>query len=317
MKVLVTGSHGYLGSVLVPMLLAEGHHVVGLDNLMFGQHTLAQYSGDEHFETYRVDVRDAKAVRPHVTECDAVIPLACLVGAPICNMLPVEAELLNVRAMLDLISMLSPNQLLIFPSTESVYGRQPGGLLTEDSKVAPLVSYGVQKLAIESALAGRANTIIFRMATLFGMSDRMRLDLLVNDFTWRAMRDRALLVFEAHAMRTCLHVADAARAFLHSIPDNEYWNETGCAIQHVEPGIYNVGSITLSKLSLCEAIKAQQDFHYVEAQYATDPDARDYVVSDAKLRATGYEPTVTLEQGIAELLKGYRMLDNNRFSNMP
>jgi len=303
-KILITGSHGYLGSVLVPMLLAEGHHVVGLDNMMFGQHTLAQHSGNPRFEPYRVDVRDAAAVRPHVAGADVVIPLACLVGAPICNINPVDAELLNVRAMLELIGMLSADQLLIFPSTESVYGKQ-AELCTEETPTAPLVSYGVQKLDIENALRGRANTIIFRMATLFGMSDRMRLDLLVNDFTWRALKDRALVVFEANAMRTCLHVADAARAFVHCLPMRPGTSE-----------IYNVGSITLSKLSLCEAIKAQQNFFFVEAQYATDPDARNYVVSDAKLQATGYRPAWTLEMGIAELLKGYRMMTNTVHGNV-
>ena len=304
MKILVTGSHGYLGSVLVPILLAEGHHVIGLDNMMFGQHTLAQHSGNPRFELYRVDVRDKEAVRPHVAGADVVIPLACLVGAPICNMYPVDAELVNVRAMLELIDMLSADQLLIFPSTESVYGRQ-AELCTEETPTGPLVSYGVQKLDIENALRSRANTIIFRMATLFGMSDRMRLDLLVNDFTWRALKDRALVVFEAHAMRTCLHVADAARAFVHCLP----MRTTGASV-------YNVGSITLSKLSLCEAIKAQKNFFFVEAQYATDPDARNYVVSDAKLQATGYRPSMTLEAGIMELLKGYRMMTNTLYGNV-
>lgn len=304
MRILVTGSHGYLGSILVPMLLAEGHHVIGLDNMLFGQHTLTQHSGNPNFEQHRVDCRDAEAVRPYVPGADAVIPLACLVGAPICNANPVDAELLNVRAMNDLIGMLAHEQLIIFPSTESVYGRQ-AELCTEETPTAPLVSYGVQKLDIENALRGRANTIIFRMATLFGMSDRMRLDLLVNDFTWRALNDRALVVFEAHAMRTCLHVVDAARAFIHCLP-----------MRTTAAQVYNVGSITLSKLSLCEAIKKQSNFFFVEAQYATDPDARNYVVSDAKLQATGYRPTMTLEAGIAELLKGYRMMRNTVYGNV-
>lgn len=307
MKILIIGGAGYLGSVLVPMLLSEDHHVTVLDNMAYGENSLAMWCQSPDFEFHRVDARDIAAVRPFVAGADAVLPLAGLVGAPLCNLNPVDAELLNVRAHVELFNLLSPDQLVINPSTESVYGRQPGGLLTEESPTAPLVSYGVHKLVVERALEGRDNSISFRMATLFGMSPRMRLDLLINDFTWRAMKDRAMVVFEGHAMRTCLHVVDAAHAFSHclNLPRQSYQ-------------VYNVGSITLSKLSLCEAIKKQvPEFHYVEAQYATDPDARDYVVSDKKLRDTGYAPTVTLDEGITELLKGYAMMDNNRYSNMP
>lgn len=306
MKILITGSHGYLGSVLVPMLIADGHHVTALDNMQFGQATLGELCSNPRFNPHRVDVRDINAVKPHLKDVDVVIPLAGLVGAPICNANPVDAELLNVKSLLEIFSTLSHDQLVIYPSTESVYGRQPGNEpLTEGSPVAPLVSYGVQKLRGEEALRARGNSISFRMATLFGMSDRMRLDLLINDFTWRALKDRVHVVFEGKAMRTCLHVKDAARAFVHCL-----------SMQPVTHEIFNVGSITVSKLGLCEAIKKQvPEFFYIEAQFATDPDARDYMVSDAKLRATGYAPTVTLEAGISELLRGYRMMgghDRNR-----
>ena len=305
MKILVTGSHGYLGCVLVPMLLKEGHHVTALDNLLFGQSVLLEHSRNENFETHKVDVRDVSAVKPFLAGADVVIPLAGLVGAPICNQNPVDAELLNVTATQGLIDLLAPSQLIIFPSSESVYGKQ-AELCDENTPAAPLVSYGRQKLAIERYLEGRANSISFRMATLFGLSERQRLDLLCNDFTWRALKDRALVVFEAHAMRTCLHVADAARAFLHCLPMRPEKHE-----------VYNIGSVVVSKLGLCEAIKRQlPEFFYVEAQFATDPDARNYVVSDAKIRATGYAPTMTLDAAISELLRGYRMLSNNRHSNV-
>lgn len=306
MKILVIGGAGYLGSVLTPLLFSAGHQVNVIDNMQYGSNSLALWCANPNFDFHRVDARDFSAVRPHLADADVVIPLAGLVGAPLCNMNPVDAELLNVRAHVDLFDALSPDQFVINPSTESVYGRQPGGTpLTEDSPTAPLVSYGVQKLAAENALGDRPNSISFRMATLFGMSPRMRLDLLINDFTWRALKDRMNVVFEGNAMRTCLHVQDAARAFLHVIEN------------HVPSGIYNLGSVTTSKLGLCEAIKKQvPGFYYVEAQYATDPDARDYVVSDDKLRATGFEPMMTLDKGITELLKGYRMLDNSRYSNV-
>lgn len=305
MNILVLGSHGYLGSILVPMLLADGHKVTGLDNMLFGQNTLTEFAGHPNFDPYFVDCRDVSAVKPHLKRADVVIPLAALVGAPLCNINPVDAELLNVQACLDLFKLLSPNQLVIFPSTESVYGRQ-AELCTEDTPAAPLVSYGVQKFHVEQSLMDRANSISFRMATLFGMSPRMRLDLLINDFVWRALKDRALVVFEANAMRTCLHVKDAARAFVHCL-----------TMKTPKQEIYNVGSIFISKMGLCEAIKKQvPEFFFVEAQYATDPDARDYTVADAKLRATGYFSTMTLEVGITELLKGYRMMSNTRHGNV-
>ncbi len=308
LKILVTGGAGFLGSVLVPQLLDAGHHVTVLDWFQHRQNSLAPLYADTRFDVFRVDVRDLSAVTPHLHDADIVIPLAGLVGAPICDLNPVDAELLNVRAIVDMLPVLSRDQLVINPSTESVYGRQPGNVpLTEESNAAPLVSYGRQKLDVERALEARPNSISFRMATLFGMSPRMRLDLLINDFTWQALKYHSLVVFEANAMRTCLHVVDAARAFVHCLD-----------MRPTEHMVYNVGAITLSKLQLCEAIKKQvPNFFYIEAQFATDPDARDYRVSDAKLRSTGYESTKTLDQGISELLRGYKMLSNNRYSNLP
>lgn len=294
-----------MGCVLVPLLLKEGHHVTALDFLTFGQSVLNEYSRDENFEPHKIDVRDVERVRPFLNGIDVVIPLAGLVGAPICNINPVDAELLNVTATKALIDCLSPEQLIIFPSTESVYGKQ-ADLCTEETPAAPLVSYGEQKLAIEAYLDGRKNSISFRMATLFGFSERHRIDLLCNDFTWRAFKDRSLVVFDANAMRTCLHVVDAARAFVHCL-----------SMRPAQHEVYNIGSIVVSKLGLCEAIKKQvPEFFYAEAQYATDPDARNYVVSDAKIRATGFAPTMTLDAAIAELLKGYRMMTNTRHSNI-
>jgi nucleoside-diphosphate-sugar epimerase len=235
---------------------------------------------------------------------DVVIPLAALVGQPICDLNPVDAELINLKAPLALFKMLSSEQRVIMPTTESVYGRN-AGLCTEETPTNPISLYGKHKVEVEQALLERENSISLRLATVFGMSPRMRLDLLVNDFTWRALKDRAFVVFEGKARRTVVHVQDVAAAFLH-------------ALSLKDAGVYNVGSVTLSKLSLCAAIKDHlPDFFYTEAQYGTDPDARDYVVSDAKIRITGYEPRVTLDDGIRELLKGYRMLSNSRLSNVP
>lgn len=306
MKILVTGGAGYLGSVLVPRLLEKGHKVTVLDTFAYGNDsTLAAYCAHPNFDIYRVDCRDISAMRPHL-KADVIMPLAALVGAPICNLNPLDAQVLNLSAQIDLFNALSKDQRVINPSTESVYGRNTE-LCDESTPVAPLVSYGVQKLKVEKALSERGNAISFRQATLFGMSPRMRLDLMVNDFTWRAVKDRSLIVFEGGAMRTMCHVVDAARAFVHCLDLNTKGHE-----------IYNVGSIAISKVSLCAAIKEQvPEFCYVEQQFSADPDARDYRVSEAKLEATGYKPSMTLETGIRELLAGYRCLSNSRHSNMP
>jgi nucleoside-diphosphate-sugar epimerase len=306
-RICVTGAAGYLGSILVPKLLDAGHQVTALDNFSFGNDTtLAMCCNNPGFDIYRVDCRDVDAMMPHMAKADVVIPLAALVGAPICWLNPTDADALNRVSLLRLFERLSPDQFVINPSTESVYGKQPN-LCTEETSAAPLVSYGTQKLEVEKALEARGAGVSFRMATLFGMSPRMRLDLLVNDFTWRAMKDRSLVVFEGKAMRTCLHVRDAADAFVHCLNQ-----------MHGRYEVYNIGSVYVSKLDLCIAIKARlPEFFYTEAQYHSDPDARDYVVSDAKFRQTGYEPQWTLEQGIKELLIGYRGLHNSRHSNMP
>lgn len=303
MKIVVTGAAGYIGSVLCPMLIAEGHEVTALDWFQH-QNTLAPLVASPWFDCYRVDCRDIAAVRPHLKKAEAVIPLAALVGQPVCDLNPVDAEKLNVTATLELFDALSADQLVVMPTTESVYGSN-ATLCTEETPCNPLSSYGRQKHRVEQALMARGNAISLRLATVFGMSPRMRLDLLVNDFTWRALKDRALVVFEGDARRTYVHVSDVARAFVH-------------ALDLLEPGnIYNVGSVATTKRDLCAAIKTQlPEFFYVEAAYGTDPDARDYVVSQEKIEATGYRSVVSLGDGIAELLKGYRMIRNTVHGNV-
>lgn len=309
MKILVTGGAGYIGSVLVPVLLADGHEVTVLDNFLYKENSLSTWCRHPHFSVHRVDVRDISAVRPFLKDADAIIPLAALVGAPICERNPVDAELLNLRAPLSLLDALGDNdQLVIMPTTESVYGSQ-AGVCTEDTPGNPLSTYGKHKLEVEKVLMGRKNSVSLRLATVFGMSPRMRLDLLINDFTWRALHDRSLVVFEAHYRRTSVHVVDVSSAFLH-------------AIDLDLRGVFNVGSVHCTKLDLCQAIQAQvPHFHYVvvgnppKDAVGRDPDQRDYIVSDAKIRATGFEPTADLEAGIAELLMGYRTLSNIRYGN--
>lgn len=304
MKILVTGGAGYIGSVLVPRLL-EDHSVTILDSLLYGGNTLAPCASHKDFRFHRVDVRDANAVKPHLRDADVIIPLAALVGAPLCDLNPIDAKLVNLEAQLALFKMLSKDQLVVMPTTESVYGSNEQ-ICTEETMVAPISTYGRHKVIVEEALLSHGNAISLRLATVFGMSPRMRLDLLVNDFTWRALKDRAMVVFEGRYRRTCVHVQDVASAFL--------W-----AMEKLIPEqIYNVGSCNMTKLELCAAIRSQVPaFLFVEADIGKDQDQRDYVVSDAKLRATGFIPNWSLSDGVAELLRGYKMISNNRYGNMP
>lgn len=317
MKILVTGSHGYIGSILVPMLIADGHHVTAIDRMIYGNETtLAQLAGNPRFDQHRVDVRDHAAVLPFLKDADCVIPLAGLVGVPLGNLNPVDAELVNLRAPLALFASLSADQFVIMPTTESVYGSNEA-ICTEETKANPLSTYGRHKVEVESALMARGNSISLRLATVFGMSPRMRLDLLVNDFTWRALKDRAFVVFEGTYRRTCVHVTDVARAFIHAL------NCEGIKVRESNGptlfarGIYNVGACTMTKIELCEAIQKQvPDFTWVEVENFSDPDKRDYCVSSEKLMRTGFYYTVDLDAGIAELLKGYRTMSNTRHGNV-
>ncbi len=312
LKILVTGGAGYIGSVLVPRLLEDGHTVTVLDSFLYGANSLAQCCTNKKFYVHRLDVRDPFAVKPFLKEPDIIIPLAGLVGVPLGDLNPVDAELVNLESKLRLFLMLDPTQLVVMPTTESSYGSN-AKICTEETPLNPLSTYAKHKVQVEEALMSRSvNSISLRLATVFGMSPRMRLDLLINDFTWRAMKDRALVVFEGHYRRTSVHVTDVARAMIHAINTDSMRSQ-----------IYNVGAVSVTKLELCEKIKEQVPyFNYVEwnekpkDQFGHDPDQRNYIVSDEKIRATGFSPLVTLERGIAELLMGYRMLSNNRYGNV-
>ena len=309
MRILVTGGAGYIGSVLVPLLLEEGHEVTVLDNLMYGQTPLLDCCLNPHFEFVSGDARDAAIVRPLVSKADVVLPLACLTGAPICNKDPWAARGVLVDAVKVIVDHLSPSQMLIFPSTNSGYGVGENDLhCDEDTPLRPVSLYGRLKVEIESLLLDAGHSVTFRFATLFGMSPRPRLDLLVNDFTYRALKDRFVVLFEGHFKRNYLHVRDAAHAFSHTI--SNYESMKGRA--------FNIGlsDANLSKIELCERIKLQvPDFVFVSADVGKDPDQRNYIVSNARIEATGFKPSVSLDEGIRELLTGYRILRPVVFAN--
>jgi nucleoside-diphosphate-sugar epimerase len=310
MKILITGGAGYLGSVLTPALLAHGHEVTVLDNFYFNQNSLLDCCHYETFQVIRGDCRDESLLKPLVARADLIIPLAALVGVPICNADAIAAKTTNQGAVEMLCRLAGRQQWIIIPVTNSGYGvGEKGKFCTEDSPLRPLSTYGVTKVKAEEAVLARENSISFRLATVFGMSPRMRIDLLVNDFVYRAVHDRAVVVFEGHFKRNYIHIRDVARAFLHGIAH----------FDNMKGKPYNVGldDANLSKLELCAVIqKHLPKFVYVEAPIGEDPDKRDYIVSNARIAAAGFKPEWSLDRGIAELVKGFTVLRNTIYSNV-
>ncbi|MBV8907063.1 MAG: NAD(P)-dependent oxidoreductase [Acidobacteriia bacterium] len=308
-SILVTGGAGYLGSTLVPALLAEGFRVTVLDNFLFHQASLNQLCADPNFDVHHGDARDPAVLKPLLREADTIIPLAALVGAPLCNNDKIGAETLNRDAILTLIKLSSRQQRILMPITNSGYGvGEAGKFCTEETPMRPISLYGRTKVEAEQAALERGNSISFRLATVFGMSPRMRIDLLVNDFVYRAVNDRAVILFEAHFKRNYIHVRDVARVFLHGI----------CNFDTMRDQPYNVGlsDANLSKLELCQRIQQfLPKFIFFEAPIGEDPDKRDYIVSNEKVERTGFRPQFPLDEGIRELIKGYRMLRNSVYGN--
>ena len=307
--VLVTGGAGYLGSILVPTLLARGCAVTAVDNFLYGQTSLLDCCAYENFTIVRGDVRDERLMLPLLKKADVVMPLACLVGAPLCAQKPIEARSINLDAILMLLKNASKSQRFISPTTNSGYGvGQAGVFCTEETPMNPISLYGVLKVELEQALLA-AGAVSLRLATVCGVSPRMRLDLLVNDFTYRAVVDRFVVLFEAHFKRNYIHVRDVARAFCHALDHFE--------TMQGQP--YNVGlsDANLSKMELCREIQKQiPDFTVMEAPIGKDPDQRNYVVSNAKIEATGYRPQVSIQRAIAELIQGYQIVRRNQHANV-
>ena len=309
-RVLITGGAGYIGSVLTPTLLEAGYDVTVLDRFESGDTSLAACCRYERFEAVRGDARDERLVRELAASADIVIPLAALVGAPLCDRDPIAAETTNRDAVVMLLRHLSKDQRLIYPTTNSGYGvGEADAYCTEETPLRPISIYGTTKVEAEAAILDRGAGITFRLATVFGMSPHMRLDLLVNDFVWRAMNDRAVVIFEGHFRRNYIHIRDVARAFLHGL--EHYDTMSG------EPFNVGLSDANLSKIELCQRIQQHvPSFVYLEAPIGEDPDKRDYIVSNAKIEGTGFQPEWGLDRGISELLKGYRMLRNSRYSNV-
>lgn len=309
-KILVTGGAGYLGTTLVPHLLAAGHAVTVVDNFMFRQGTLTECCHLDRFDVVRGDCRDERLMTGLVAAHDVMIPLAALVGAPLCDRDHLGAVSINRDAVRLLCRLASKQQKILMPVTNSGYGiGQPGIPCTEDSPLKPLSLYGTTKVEAEAAVLERENSISFRLATVFGMSPRMRIDLLVNDFVHRAINDRAVVIFEGHFKRNFIHVRDVAQVFLHGIEN----------FDAMRGRCYNVGleDANLTKLELCAVIqKHLPNFVFLEAPIGEDPDKRDYIVSNQRILSTGWKPGWNLDRGIRELIKGYRILRNSTYANV-
>ena len=310
LNILVTGGAGYLGSTMVPDLLAAGHKVTVLDNFMFKQTSLNHVCNNPNFSIAKGDIRIESVMAPLLKKADVVIPLAALVGAPLCSLDPVGATTINHDAISLMIKLLGKDQIVLMPTTNSAYGTgDANNFCTEESPLRPISQYAIEKVGIEKELMQRENAISFRLATVFGMSPRMRIDLLVNDFTYRAVNDRFVVLFEGYFKRNYVHVRDVSRAFQHAIVN----------FDKMKGEIYNVGlsEANVSKKELCVAIQKQvPEFIFIDAPVGKDPDQRNYVVSNAKIEATGFKTSMTLDAGIAELIKGYAMIKNTQYGNV-
>ena len=310
MKILITGAAGYIGSVLVPILLQNDHEVIAIDNFMYKQTSLLDCCHYDNFTLINGDVRNSALIEENLKKVDAILPLACLTGAPLCDKDPITAKAVNFEAIKTILEKRSPSQIVIFPTTNSGYGVGEKGIhCTEETPLRPVSLYGKLKVEIEKMILDSGNSMTFRFATVFGVSPRMRLDLLVNDFTYRAYYDRFIVLFEAHFKRNYLHVRDAARAFMYGL-DN---------FEKMKGEAYNVGlsDANISKAELCEVIKTQiPNFYFSEAEIGEDVDKRDYIVSNEKIESAGFKTKHSLTYGIKELIKGFQIVKKSGYGNI-
>ncbi len=311
MKILVTGGAGYIGSILVPELLRAGHEVTVIDNFLYNQTSLLDVCNFPTLTLVRGDTRNEALLKKHMTSKDFIIPLAALVGASLCDQDPVAARTVNLEAVQMILRLRVSGQKILFPNTNSGYGRGQGDTASCDelSPLDPISLYGQLKVDAEKAVLAAGDAVVFRLATVFGIAPRPRLDLLVNDFTYRAVNDHAVIVFEGHFKRNYIHVRDVARAFMHAMANFDAMKNEA----------YNVGlsDANLSKIELCAEIKKHvPKFVFLESAIGEDPDKRNYIVSNAKIERVGFMPQVSLSVGIQELIKGFQVLKKNQFSNI-
>ena len=309
-RVLITGGAGYIGSVLTPFLNNLGYHTTVVDNFMYNQTSLANMAQKDNFELIFGDVRDETLMKPLLKKADVVIPLAAIVGAPACDKDPIAASSINKDSVEMLLRNIGQEQQILMPTTNSAYGSgDKDNYCDENSPLNPLSLYAKDKVEIEKKLMQHPKATSFRLATVFGVSPRMRLDLLVNNFCYRALTDGFVVIFEGHFKRNYIHLVDVCNAFALALNEPNKFNGE----------IFNVGlsSANVSKLDLCEQIKkVLPNFVYLEAPLGKDPDQRNYIVSNKKIESLGFSPKNSLESGIKELVKFMRMFTHKLHSNI-
>lgn len=310
-KILITGGAGYLGSVLTEVLLNKGYQVTALDNLLYKQTSVAPFTYNKNFKFVLGDVRDESTLKPLVKTHDVIIPLAAIVGMPACKANPQAAIDINFQQVKNITKWVSKDQMVMIPNTNSQYGSSTE-IITEESLFKPLSLYAETKCDAEKAVLDSGNGIAMRLATVFGMSYRMRMDLLVNDFVYKALTDGSLVLFESHFVRNYIHVRDIANTFLFMIENYDKCNNNA----------FNVGltEANCTKLELATHIKKHlPELVIIENDFKQDFDQRNYIVSNAKLESQGWEPIFTLQQGIQELIEGYQLITkfkNKDFTNL-
>lgn len=310
LKILITGGAGYLGSILTEHLLAKKYKVTVLDNLMYGEQNLNHFCANPDFDFVFGDARNESLVKSLVKTADVVIPLAAIVGAPCCDLDPLMATSVNLDAIKMINSLRSPSQLLIYPTTNSGYGTKTGDVYcTEETPLEPISLYGRTKSDAEAIVLASDNSITLRLATVFGMSPRMRMDLLVNHFVYAALTDRYIVIFEKDFKRNYVHIRDVADCFIHCIE-----NSSSMIGRPFNVGLDNAN---LSKEELALTIKAHIPEFFVHfSEIGSDPDKRNYIVSNQRLREAGFEAKHTLDMGIRELIKGYALLGRSPRKNI-
>ncbi len=310
-SVLITGGAGYLGSVLTEVLINKGYRVTVIDNLIYKQTSVAPFTYHPNFSFVLGDVTVESTLKPLVESHDVIIPLAAIVGMPACKAQPELTVKVNYEQVRNITKWVTKNQMVMIPNTNSQYGSSTE-IITEDSPFKPLSLYAETKCAAENAVLDSGNGIALRLATVFGMSYRMRMDLLVNDFVYKSLTDGYLVLFESHFIRNYIHVRDIANTFLFMIENYEKCNNNA----------FNVGltSANCTKLELAKKIQQYvPDLVIVENNFKQDFDQRNYMVSNAKLESFGWQPQFTLEDGIQELVKGYQLITkfkNKDFTNL-
>ena len=304
---LITGAAGYIGSELISYFIEE-YKIIAYDIMMYDKTSLLRYAGHENFEFVKGDVRDLGSLKKYMSKADIIVPLAALVGFPLCDQRPEEAEEVNFKVNDWIAENKRPEQWVIYPCTNSGYGTsKDGSVCTEESPLNPVSLYGKTKVAAEDAYKSVENHVTFRLATVYGVSSRMRTDLLVNNFVLKTLREKILVLYECEFMRNYVHIQDVCRAFSYVINN---WED--CKDQ-----TYNVGNdaLNMNKLQLAEKIKEHLPLEIMQAEFTSDPDTRDYIVSSEKIYSKGFSCKYDLDDGIRQLINAYKIIEEPWFAN--